>query len=104
MYKYVHVNMYVYIYICVCVCVCVYIYIYIYIYIYQGSTVRPFQSHLRLNITRCDYEKIFRSTSATDPISILVFVLRELQRFLTYLRVFAALSNVSDISSHYNKV
>ncbi len=59
--------------------------------------------HLRLKSTACDYETIFRSISATDPISICVFVLRELQRFLTYLRVFAALSNVSDISSHYNK-
>ncbi len=39
-----------------------------------------------------------------DPISIFVFALRELQRFQTYLRVFTALSNVSDISSHYNKV
>ncbi len=28
--------------------------------------------------TACDYEKIFRSTGATDPISIFVFVLREL--------------------------
>ncbi len=46
-----------------------------YIYIY---TVRPFQSHLRLKTTTCDYEKIFRSTSATDPISIFVLVLREL--------------------------
>uniref|UniRef100_A0A673NQI3 Protein kinase domain-containing protein n=1 Tax=Sinocyclocheilus rhinocerous TaxID=307959 RepID=A0A673NQI3_9TELE len=32
--------------------------------------------HLRLKTTACDYEKIFRSTSATDPISIFVFALR----------------------------
>ncbi len=44
----------------------------------QGSTVRPFQLHLRLKATGCDYEKIFRSTGATDPISICVFALREL--------------------------
>ncbi len=34
--------------------------------------------------------KIFRSTCATDPISIFVFALMELQRFLTYLRVFCS--------------
>ncbi len=44
----------------------------------DSYTVRPYQSHLRLKTTACDYEKIFRSTSATDPISIFVFVLREL--------------------------
>ncbi len=46
--------------------------------LHQGSTERPFQSHLRQKTTACDYEKIFRSTSATDPISIFVFALREL--------------------------
>ncbi len=61
-------------------------------------------SRIATETTGCNYEKIFRSTCATDPISIFVFALMELQRFLTYLRVFAALSNVSDISSHYNKV
>ncbi len=52
---------------------------------------------------RVDYEKIFRSTCATDPINIFVFALRELQRFLTYLLL--QLSNVSqtDVFSHYNK-
>ncbi len=39
---------------------------------------------MRLKTTVCDYEKIFRSTCATEPISIFVFVLRELQRFLMY--------------------
>ncbi len=58
----------------------------------------PLGYHMRVH-----YEKIFRSTCATDPISIFVFALRELQRFLTYLLL--QLSNVSqaDVSSHYNK-
>ncbi len=48
-----------------------------------------------MKTTACNYEKIFRGTCATEPISIFVFALRELQRLLTYLHVFAALSNVS---------
>ncbi len=32
--------------------------------------------HLRLKSTACDYQKIFRSTCATNPISIFVFALR----------------------------
>ncbi len=47
----------------------------------QASTVRPFKSHLRLKTTTCEstMKKIFRSTCATDPISIFVFALRELK-------------------------
>ncbi len=58
---------------------------------HQGSTVRAFAT--KNYCVRVDYEKIFRSTCATDQISIFVFVLRELQRFLTYPLL--QLSNVS---------
>ncbi len=53
----------------------------------KAASALPFQSHLRLKTTACEstMKKIFRSTSATDPISIFVFALRVLQRFLTYL-------------------
>ncbi len=50
-----------------------------------------------MKTTVCDYEIIIRITCATEKISIFVFALRELQRILTYLRVFAALSNVSQM-------
>ncbi len=58
---------------------------------HQGSTVRAFAT--KNYCVRVDYEKIFRSTCATDQISIFVFVLRELQGFLTYPLL--QLSNVS---------
>ncbi len=35
----------------------------------------------------------------TDPISIFVFMLKELQMFIIYLHVFAALINVSETYS-----
>ncbi len=44
--------------------------------LHQGSTERLFQSHLRQKTTACDYEKIFRSTSAT-----FVFALRSFKGF-----------------------